>query len=535
MMRKFSSYGPPDNDLNYYAPRTALVETALGHLLGDDSAKGGHYITVWAPRQTGKTWVMQQVLWRLQKQYTERFDVLKINLQHLQWQPNVDAVVAVLAEEIARNVEATAPAVTGLHNFQPLFAKQSLPKPLILILDEFDALPEEAIRGLAAIFRNMYVNRQDHPDKTTDEQEYRLHGVALIGVRSVLGIENVSGSPFNVQRSLHIPNLTAAEVTEMFHWYARESGQTIALNVIEKVYAETQGQPGLVSWFGELLTETYNPGAAQAITATIFERVYAEALYALPNNTVLNILSKVKQPPYTDVVMEFFKTGNKVTFAYDQPELNYLYLNGVIEREQISANEGYVKFACPFVQKRIFNYFSHVLFHYVGQLHDPFLPLEDILTENALQITPLLRLYEQYLHANRHWLLKDAPRRSDLRIYEAVYHFNLYMYLNEFLRRRGGQVWPEFPTGNGKIDLIMRYAGRMYGLELKSYTDAAEYRAALQQAARYGQQLQLTEITVAFFVEVIDDANRQKYETIMLENETGVSVSPVFVATGKEG
>ena len=82
--------------------------------------------------------------------------------------------------------------------------------------------------------------------------------MALIGVRSVLGIENKRGSPFNVQRSLHIPNLTKGEVFQMYQWYERESGQQVEEAVIERVYDETQGQPGLVSWLGELLTETYN-------------------------------------------------------------------------------------------------------------------------------------------------------------------------------------------------------------------------------------------------------------------------------------
>ena len=70
-MRKFSSYGPVDTDLHYYVPRTALIEQGLTQLVGKTPDKGGHYITVWAPRQRGKTWIMVQVLRRLQneKQY----------------------------------------------------------------------------------------------------------------------------------------------------------------------------------------------------------------------------------------------------------------------------------------------------------------------------------------------------------------------------------------------------------------------------------------------------------------------------------
>ncbi len=55
-------------------------------------------------------------------------------------------------------------------------------------------------------------------------------------------------------------------------------------------------------------------------------------------------------------------------------------------------------------------------------------------------------------------------------------------------------MWPEFPTGNSKLDLLIRYAGQLYGLEVKSFVSAYEYHKALRQTARYGQQLGLAEI-----------------------------------------
>jgi len=61
-MRNFSSYRSVDKDLHYYAPRKKLTDCASMHLTGTTPGKSGHYITVWAPRQTGKTWVMEQVL-----------------------------------------------------------------------------------------------------------------------------------------------------------------------------------------------------------------------------------------------------------------------------------------------------------------------------------------------------------------------------------------------------------------------------------------------------------------------------------------
>ncbi len=169
----------------------------------------------------------------------------------------------------------------------------------------------------------------------------------------------------------------------------------------------------------------------------------------------------------------------------------------------------------------------------MGQLVNPFEDLAGIITAQDLHIQPLLQRYARYLQQNRTWLLKDAPRRADLRVREAVYHFNLYMYLDKFLRQHEGQIWPEFPTGNGQIDLIIRYAGQVYGIEVKSFSTAHQYRAALEQAAHYGQQLQLSEITLAMFVDVaVDDANRAKYEAVYVDADTGVTVTPVFVEIG---
>jgi hypothetical protein len=130
-------------------------------------------------------------------------------------------------------------------------------------------------------------------------------------------------------------------------------------------------------------------------------------------------------------------------------------------------------------------------------------------------------------------LLRHVPRRkTDLRPYEAVYHFTLYMYVSQFLQPYGGQVWPEFPTGNGKVDLIIHYAARRYAIEVKSFSTTYEYQKALDQAARYARQLDLDTITLALFVEAVDDANRAKYEVEYVDAETGVTVTPVFVETG---
>jgi hypothetical protein len=100
----------------------------------------------------------------------------------------------------------------------------------------------------------------------------------------------------------------------------------------------------------------------------------------------------------------------------------------------------------------------------------------------------------------------------------------------------GHQVFPEFPTGNGKIDLLIRYQNVTYGIELKSFTDHAGYREALTQAAGYGKQLRLNHIYLVFFIESIDEEHRQIYEKDYREvdgGSPGVTVYPIFIETGK--
>ncbi|MBF0396092.1 MAG: AAA-like domain-containing protein [Desulfobacterales bacterium] len=525
MKRTFSSYGPVDTEQNYYVPRTELINRAYNQLIGDDIERGGHYFTVWAPRQSGKSWVMNHTLFNLLKNdnfYTVAFGMQIPDIKMLK---AANHIIYQLNETIGKKI----PEIDNIDNFQNVFKREFIDKPLILIIDEFDSLDEETINNIVSVFRNIHNERKKELSKNRFEKTYMLHGLALIGIRSVLGIENVKGSPFNVQRSIHIPNLTYSETNEMFKWYQKDSGQKIEQEVIDTIYKETKGQPGLVSWFGELLTETYNEKKDETITLKEWEHVYLYASNVLPNNTILNLISKAKQEPYKEMVLELFQCVGEIEFKFHDPNINYLYMNGIIDFE-LEKQKTYAKFSCPFVQKTLFDYFASSIFSYTGPLMPPFEPLNNVISEEVLNVPNLMKLYQKYLIKNSNWLFKDAPRRKDLRLFEAIYHFNLFMYLSKFLQKRG-TINPEFPTGNGKIDILINYKNKLYGLELKSFSDELGYKDSILQAAKYGSQLRLKEIYLIFFVDFIDDNIRDKFEKEWFNKETNVSVVVIFICT----
>ncbi|MEM7532515.1 MAG: AAA-like domain-containing protein [Chloroflexota bacterium] len=528
-------------------------------MVGNSVEGNGHYITVWAPRQAGKTWVMQEVVEQLRT--SGEFEVGIITMQDAKEDKSDESVLETFVQELNNWFDRDFPDVTEWKQVKSLFTADYFSKPVILVIDEFDALAEVFINRFANAFRAMYTTRSNQRHLPSDEKSNLLHGLALIGVRSVLGIENVSGSPFNVQRSVYIPNLTEDEVHTLFHSYEQESGQRIAPNVITRIYREMRGQPGLTCWMGELLTETYNKHQS-VITIRDFNRAYALALKALPNNNILNIISKAKMETYQPFVLEMFKTDEKLLFRYDDPDTNYLYMNGVVAHEVVvpvasahmleeelddeieselgfyfedagEEEELYLKFPSPFVQRRLFNYFSHQLFGGLDNLYDPDTDLSKTITLTFLNVPNVMRIYEDYVQKNSAWLFRNAPRRkTDDRIYEAVYHFNLFAYLAKFLRPFKASLVPEFPTGNGKVDLIIRHNKRLYPLELKSYANLQQRQEAVEQAAAYGQTLKVSEVWLIFFIESITDERRAELEVTVTDAATGVVVYQVFVRMG---
>ena len=505
-MRRFHSYGPVNARSHFCVPRTNLVDHCLNSLIGGMDAEGGHYFTIWAPRQTGKTWLMQQARKRIDAEYPDQFNLGMMSMQGISFITD-NPVVEFLTKIPKLFLDTFSMRMKPPSTFEEwtyLFHRTEgvFQKPLILFIDEFDSLPAEVIDRLVALFRDMYLNRS----------QYCVHGLALIGVRAVLGVDSERGSPFNIQRSLHVPNFTLDEVTDLFDQYQLESGQAVDPEVVRGVYESTHGQPGLVGWFGELLTEKYNPERTATIDISAWNTVFRKALFVEWNNTVLNLVKKVRAG-YVLHVLKLFSDSN-VPFSLDADGCEYLYLNGVIMPETSIDKDGnsieVCRFSCPFIQKRLYNALTDDL---IGDrlpilALEPLDDLADVFEGESLNLPSLLDRYKAYLVRMKAKGLnpfKDQPRRSDLNYTEAVGHFHLYAWLHAAIGRRC-VTSPEFPTGNGKVDIHIRCNGKKGIIEIKSFVDMSETRKATEQAAAYARSLNLCSVTLALFVPVDDEA-----------------------------
>ena len=529
-MRHFHSYGPVSNRLHFCVARNDLVKQCTNQLVGDPQ-DGGHYFTIWAPRQNGKTWLMQQVEKVIRQRYQDQFAVFSLSFGDLRGLKKLSPRESGMAEfpealtDILEDALPGHPLVRQWKDFSRLFSKEFglWDRPLILLIDEADTAPAELLDLVAGRFRELYLKRQTN----------HLHGLGLIGVRAVLGIESERGSPFNIQRSLHIPNFIREEVNDLFEQYQDESGQKIAPEVVNLVYDTTRGQPGLVCWFGELLTEKYNPGENRTIHLSDWHDVHSRALNIEWNNTVLNLVKKAKAR-YCRYVLELF-TQADLKFTIDADWCNYLYLNGIIDSEtktQQSGEKSYVcRFASPFIQLRLYNALTYEL---IGDRTpalalEPLDELEDVLEGAELKVTALLERYKDYLARLKDrginpW--KDQPRRKDLHYTEAVGHFHLYHWLQNAVGRIC-VISPEFPTGNGKVDLHLKCGDKSGLIEVKSFTGALQLKESRKQAADYAKKCGLEAVAVALFAPLNDEAVLEKLSAQEVIDKVTVAVTAI--------
>jgi len=481
---------------------------------------------------------MRQIEQVISQQDPEEFTVFNFSLGRLRGMkdslPEIDFPPA-FGRLIKTNLPGH-PEIKNWDDFSQLFSKTEglWDRPLILLIDEVDTIPLALIDLMVAQFRELYLDRKNN----------WLHGLALIGVRAVLGIESQRGSPFNIQRSLKVPNLTPEEVKELYRQYQEESGQKIEPAVVEQIYQSTKGQPGLVSWFGELLTEKYNPGADKTLDEETWKLVSLSARSREPNNTLLNMIAKAKEPAYQDFLTTLFTTSN-VPFFFHQPLHNYLYLHGLIEPTLETSSSGETQYVCrftsPFVQRCLYDALSNEI---IGS-ETPILALEpldeltDVFASASLNLPALLTRYKDYLVRLREkginpW--KEQPRRKkDLKLTESVGQFHLFTWLKEAVGRRC-VVSPElnvassvtsFPTGNGKVDLHLQCGNQRGIIEVKSFVDSYQIKEYRLQAADYAKNLGISSVTIALFIPVLEETVLEKLST--QEMILGVDVTVVAI------
>jgi len=148
----------------------------------------------------------------------------------------------------------------------------------------------------------------------------------------------------------------------MFSQYEETHKQSVNPEVVRRVFNVTAGQPGLTSWFGELLTGRFNEKKDQPIGLRQYKKVLEQA-FTLPNAAVTKIIHKADQAANYKLFQAMFRSNSLLPITLDDPKTHFLYINGVVKAHD-TGNRYVIRFANPFLEQRLFNYFAEKQFKY---------------------------------------------------------------------------------------------------------------------------------------------------------------------------
>ena len=484
-VRTFGTQGPVAPNRNYIVNRSEKIEDFIHRV------KEGRYIVIFAPRQTGKTTFFQRALDTLSREGKNDFPI------RLNFEVYEDCTASVfyngLYEDILEEIENTfqqrgqSPPETltqflqnteitdhlsmqrFFRRFGNLLNAEFGEQRVILIIDEFDGIPSEAVRGFLHSLRRIYLTTT--PAKCP-------HSVSIIGVKSIHQLNyDRSISPFNIRDELNLPNFTSEEVYDLLRQYTDEVGQAFAPEVIDTLYSQTAGQPFLVNRFAQILTTELDIPKTETIDMVHFATAHTQLLDER-NANIDHLLSNIRRNVHFEtVLMQIVSYENSVRFNPDNDIIDELATYGVIKR----GDDRRCEIVNPIYLYRILQAFKPI----VNGLERDYFPegasaSEYLTSTGHIRMERLLDNFSDFVARAGFRILQvpDTPQ-------EFIGQHLLFAYLDQFVESVAGMMYMEVPTGRGRIDLLILHKGRKYIVETKIWGGDRHYQAGKKQLAAY--------------------------------------------------
>lgn len=446
-MRRFNTFGPCNPQEHYTLLRPALVAQGMAKV------RDGRYFTIFAPRQAGKTTFFQLLLAELERE--GRFLPIWISLENAKTLGR-EKFYEALNHKIHRELKARGITMdfTIREQFSlERFFEELSATPVVLVIDEFEGVPEVVLSELMHTLRALYHKKQFHG----------LQSLLLVGVSTIAELVVSHASPFNIVDQLLVPYFTRAEITALINQYVAETGQSFEDDVVRAICHDTNGQPGLVCALCEYLVETVAPDKSRPVTMAAYYRTLRHFLTERYDKNILNIVQKAREKK--TFMLRLLFSGNPIAFTVDDADISYLFAHGVVQNA-----EGVVEVTAPLYKKRLITAFRPTLngegSHYVSAHED----LNAYVTSAGLNLDAILRRYVQYV-ARRGFRAFDV---ENLR--ESAWHYSLDGFISFFIERLGGETFAEAPSGRGRTDILILLHGKKYLIEVKVYTDQSYFQ-----------------------------------------------------------
>ena len=356
-MRRFGTEGRLYLEDNYIVPRTEETADFI------DRVKQGKYIVLFAPRQTGKTTFFRLALDTLTTADPTYFPI-QLNFEEYENSVPADFYrcfyndIREEIEEVLQRQEEGPPEVLlhfldnveindhiSMRRFFSKLASFLKNQKVVLLIDEFDAIPRDAVTGFLRSLRRIYLSGRTRCP----------HSVGIVGIKNIIQLNyDRSVSPFNIQQEFHLPNFTLEQVQELLGQYTDEVGQAFVPDVVTAIHKQTAGQPVLVNRFAQILTEELDIPKTEPITMEHWTTAHAQLLHAR-NTNIQHLTTNIrKDPRFEKILMRITAHEDGVPFNIDDDNISELASYGVISR----GTDGMCEIANPIYLYRILRAFK---------------------------------------------------------------------------------------------------------------------------------------------------------------------------------
>ena len=447
-MRFFNTAGPVDPEMHYCVP-------PLGRLDADELLlliRQRKYFVLHAPRQTGKTSALLALRDALNA--GDEFRCVYVNVEGGQSaREDVGAALRAILSALARGARETLEDrfvaevwlgildASGPHDaLRETLARwaESGTKPLVLMLDEIDALIGDTLLAVLRQLRSGYPERPVRFPQSVilcgvrDVRDYRIRSSA--GNAIVAG-----GSAFNVRaESLRLGDFSPHEIESLLAQHTRETGQAFTSEAGTAIRELTRGQPWLVNALAYEACFKNRAGRDRGRAITVGAIQDAREQLILRRETHLDQLTDKLREERVRRVIEPLLSGAESSESIPLDDLEYARDLGLVTRD------GPVAVANPIYREVIPRDLTYTT-QEMSIHQDPAWYVGD---DGALRAGELLAAFQAFFREHsEHWVERFQYREAGPQL-----------LLQAFLQRvvnGGGRIEREYGLGRMRTDLLL--------------------------------------------------------------------------------
>lgn len=482
MPRWFNTAGPCKPDIHYMLPPlTRLVE--LEQLIAQEN-----YFVIHAPRQTGKTTLMLSLAQHLTASgrytavmlsvevgapFSDQPDIAEKRILGA-WQRNA-------AFRLPKNLHPPDWSQVGQIGAALERWAAVSERPLVVFIDEIDALENATLLSVLRQLRDGYPNRPGGFPQS----------VGLVGLRDVRDYKMVSGgserlytsSPFNIKvESLTLKNFTHADVAALYAQHTQDTGQVFTPEAIAQAFELTQGQPWLVNALARQMVEVIQPDVSQDLTVEMVNQ--AKEILIQRRDTHIDSLAERLRDPRVKAVLEPILSGRDLG---DVPvdDVEFLLDLGLCRIDET----GNLAISNPIYREVLPRMLAYTTTISLGQITPSWLTPTGTLDPSAL--------LDAFLSF---WRQNGQPLLANVHYHEIAPHIVLMAFLHRVVNG-GGTLEREYAIGTDRMDLCLRYGDVTVAMELKVWRKDSKnpLDAGLKQLDKYLAGLNLNEGWLVIF------------------------------------